>query len=116
MCLLIQDAEPQKLIDIFSWIYIAGLFSAFFALLADLMIHGLTLVPTMRILYILAAISFSANVIITYKMTCETRQGWLKIDEILGVSQFASLGENTHVFRSIMQAPKTLFRLGLWRS
>ncbi len=113
MCLLVEDAEPDKLIEIFSWIYIAGLFSAFFAPIAGLMIRGLTLIPTMRILYLFAVVSFTAKAIITYKMTGETRQGLLKIDETRDVSLFASLGEYQRVFRSIMQAPRTLFTAGI---
>ena len=31
MCLMVEDTEPNQFIDIFSWIYIAGLLSAFFA-------------------------------------------------------------------------------------
>jgi MFS family permease len=113
MCLMVEDAEPNQLIDIFSWIYIAGLLSAFFAPVAGIMIRGLSLVPTMRILYLFAALSFTAKGIITYKMTGETRQGMLRMQETKKKSLFASLGEYTGVLRALLHSRKTLFTAGI---
>ncbi len=113
MCLMVEDSEPDQLIDIFSWIYIAGLLSAFFAPFAGLMIRGLSLVPTMRILYLFSALCFATKGIITYKMTRETRQGLLKMQQTKGISLLASLGEYKGVLREILHTPRTLYTAGI---
>ncbi|HMB24530.1 MAG TPA: MFS transporter, partial [Anaerolineales bacterium] len=45
-CLLVEDAEPEQLADIFTWIYIANLIVGFVAPLAGLLIKKFSLVPT----------------------------------------------------------------------
>ena len=110
---MVEDSEPNQLIDIFSWIYIAGLLSAFFAPFAGLMIRGLSLVPTMRILYLFSAICFATKGIITYKMTGETRQGLLRMQETKGTSLFASLSEYKEVLWDILHTPRTLYTAGI---
>ena len=51
-CLLVEDAEPDQLADIFTWVYIANLMVGFIAPLAGLLIGVFSLIPTMRGLYI----------------------------------------------------------------
>lgn len=113
MCLMVEDAEPSQLIDIFSWIYIAGLLSAFFAPFAGLMIRWLALVPTMRILYLFAAACFAVKGIITYKMTGETQQGLMRMQETKKTSLVASLGEYKGVLREVLRTPRTLYNAGI---
>ncbi|KAF0107100.1 MAG: putative major facilitator superfamily transporter [Chloroflexi bacterium] len=113
MCLMVEDSEPDQLIDIFSWIYIIGLLAAFFAPLAGLMIKSISLIPTMRILYLFAAVSFTLKAFITYKMTEETKQGVIKMHETDGKSLFDSLGEYKNVLREILHTPKTLYTAGI---
>ena len=38
-CLLVEDTEPDLLVDVYSWIYISGQVVAFFAPLAGLLIN-----------------------------------------------------------------------------
>lgn len=113
MCLMVEDSDDNQLIDIFSWIYIAGLLSAFFAPLAGLMIRSYTLVPTMRILYLFAAISFTLKAFITYKMTGETQQGLVRMQATKGTSFFAGLSEYKGVLREILHTPRTLYTAGI---
>ncbi|HSG44307.1 MAG TPA: MFS transporter, partial [Anaerolineales bacterium] len=74
-CLLVEDADKDQLVDIYSWIYIAVTLSGFFAPIAGLLIGKFSMVPTVRGLYIFAAIMFTIKAYITYRMTEETQQG-----------------------------------------
>ncbi|NMB47050.1 MAG: MFS transporter [Firmicutes bacterium] len=60
-CLLVEDSDPDQLVDIFSWTYIAGLLAAFVAPLAGVLIARYGLVPTVRGLYLLAFVMMTTK-------------------------------------------------------
>ena len=55
-CLLVEDAEADQLVHIWTWIHISGLLAAFFAPLAGVLIGVIDLVPAVRLLYIFSFI------------------------------------------------------------
>ena len=112
-CLLVEDADPEQLVDIYTWIYIAGLLSAFFAPLAGLLINQYTLIPTVRGLYIFAAISMTVKFVVLYIYSTETKQGAVRMEETKHQSIFSLLGEYRGVFKQILRTPATLYTLGL---
>ena len=63
-CLLVEDTDPGLLVDIWSWIYIAGLIAAFVSPITGLLIDHYSLVPTMRGLYILSFVMMTAKFLI----------------------------------------------------
>ncbi len=113
MCLAVEDTESDQLLDLFSWVYIAGLLSAFFAPIAGLMVKSITLIPTMRILYLFAAVCFTLKAFITYKMTTETRQGKLRMEEMKGKSVFREMGGYRQIIKEVLRTPKTLYTAGI---
>src|SRR6185369_2311248 len=60
-CLLVEDADESQLVDIYTWIYIANLFVGFIAPLASVLIGVFSFVPTMRGLYVFAAVMFTVK-------------------------------------------------------
>ena len=112
-CLLVEDAEQDQLVEIYTWIHIADLVAGFAAPLAGLLVAQYTLVPTMRWLYAFAAIMFTLKSIITYRMTTETAQGQVRLDETRHQSIFGLLGEYHGVARDILQRPQTLYTAGI---
>ncbi len=112
-CLLVEDAEPEQLVDMYTWIYISNQIVGFVAPLAGLMIGLFSLVPTMRALYIFAAIMFTLKAVLTYIYTDETRQGKVRLEETRGQSALKLLGEYRGVLRSILRAPQTLYTAGI---
>ena len=112
-CLLVEDAEPEQLVDIYSWIYISGLLSAFVAPVAGVLINSFTLVPAVRGLYALAFIMMTTKFIATYLMTTETRQGLIRLEETRNQSLFSLLGEYRGVVGQILKTPQTLYTLGV---
>jgi hypothetical protein len=112
-CLLVEDADQNQLVDIYTWIYIANQLVGFVAPLAGVVIGVFALVPTMRGLYIFAAIMFTLKAIITYWMTQETEQGNLRMHETRHQSLFGMLSEYTSVVRDLLHTPQTLYTAGI---
>jgi len=112
-CLLVEDAEPDQLLDIFTWIYIANLMVGFIAPVAGLLIGAFSLIPTIRGLYIFAAIMFTVKAIVTYQLTEETGQGKIRMQETRGQSIWSAFSEYGSIFRDLFNAPQSLYTAGI---
>ena len=112
-CLLVEDADPNQLVDIFTWIYIANIIVGFVAPLAGLLIGAFSLVPTMRGLYIFAALMFTVKAIVTYQLTEETQQGKIRREETRDQSVWSALNEYRGIFRELLNTPRTLYTAGI---
>jgi len=112
-CLLVEDADPDQLVDIYSWIYIANIMVGFVAPLAGVLIGAYSLVPTVRGLYVFAAIMFTIKAVVTYQMTEETQQGIIRMRETQHQSIFSALGEYKGIFQIILRTPQTLYTAGI---
>ena len=108
-CLLVEDADPGQLVDIYTWIYIANIMVGFIAPLTGVLIAAFSLVPTMRGLYLFAAVMFTSKAFITYRMTQETAQGRVRLQATRHQSLLAVLGGYKGVFWSLLHAPQTLY-------
>ncbi len=112
-CLLVEDTDPDLLVDIYSLIYISGQVVAFFAPLAGLLISTFSLVPTVRGLFFLASVMMTIKFWATNVLTRETRQGLVRIEETRRQNLFEMLREYRGVMGKILRAPATLVTLGL---
>ena len=91
-CLLIEDADQRDLVGLYTWINIGGLVAIFFAPISGILVSAYSVVPVMRALYLLFALTMMAKCFITYKFCRETRQGQIRKAETKGVSPFHMLG------------------------
>jgi MFS family permease len=112
-CLLVEDADQSQLLDIYTWIYIANQLVGFLAPLAGLLIGVFTLVPTVRGLYIFAAIMFTLKAVVTYRMTQETGQGKVRMHETRHQSLMSVLREYRGVLQDLLRTPQTLYSAGI---
>ncbi len=112
-CLLVEDTDQRILVDVYSWIYMAGLIAAFVAPLAGVLITRFSLVPAMRVLYLLAFVFMTLKFVIMNGMVSETRQGRVRMAETSHQNIFSLLGEYRGVFRQILHTPITVFTLSL---
>jgi MFS family permease len=112
-CLMVEDADPEQLVDIYSWIYISGLLVAFFAPFAGILISVFSLVPTMRGLYIFAFLMMTVKFIILYFYSTETSQGKIRMEETRNQSLFSLVSGYGDVFKRIMNTPRTVYTLGI---
>lgn len=107
-CLLVEDADPDQLVDIYAWIYIGNQIVGFIAPVAGLFIAGYGLVPTMRGLYFFAAFMFALKALVTYRFTTETKQGVVRRQETKHQSAWSVLREYKGVFQALLRSPQTL--------
>ena len=112
-CIVVEDTDPDQLMDVYTWIYIAGLLAAFFAPLAGLLIAKYSLVPTVRGLYVFAFILMTAKFVVMNMMVTETRRGKIRIEETRGQSLMALMGEYKGVFSQLLRTPETLYTIGI---
>jgi MFS family permease len=112
-CLLVEDAERDQLVDIYTWIYIGNQLVGFVAPLAGLLIGIFSLVPTVRGLYVFAAVSFTLKAVLTYIYTQETAQGVVRMRETRGQKITGVLGEYAGVVRQLVRTPQTLYTAGI---
>jgi len=112
-CLLVEDADQDQLVDIYTWIYIANIMVGFVAPLAGLLIGAFSLIPTVRGLYVFAAIMFTIKAIVTYQMTEETQQGLIRMHETRHQNIFHALGQYRSIFQTIIRTPQTLYTAGI---
>lgn len=112
-CLLVEDADESQLVDIYTWIYIANLFVGFIAPLAGWLILWFSLIPTMRGLYVFAAIMFTLKAVLTYQWTEETAHGKVRLQETKDQSILHVFGEYRGVLSGLIRSPQTLFTAGI---
>jgi len=112
-CLLVEDTDEHLLVDIYSWIYIAGLLAAFVSPLTGLLIDKYSLIPTMRGLYLLSFVMMTAKFIILNALVVETEQGVVRMEETRHQTLFKVVGESKDVLKQILHSPATLFVAGL---
>jgi MFS family permease len=112
-CLMVEDAEADDLLDIFAWIQIMCLLSAFFVPLAGLLVKRFDLIPAVRMMYIFAAIMFTLKAFLTYFMTTETRQGLVRMEQTKNMSLFSSLKEYDGVVKILISNPASLITMGI---
>jgi MFS family permease len=112
-CLLVEDTDPGLLVDIWSWIYIAGLIAAFVSPITGLLIDRYSLVPTMRGLYILSFVMMTAKFLIMNGMVTETKHGVRRMEETRHQPLLEVMRGSSAVLKQILKTPATLFTAAL---
>lgn len=102
-CLLIEDADPKDLVGIYTWVNIGGLIAIFFAPISGLFIHSFSVVPVVRVLYLVFAVNMVLKTLITYKRCKETRQGRIRTAETKNQSFFQMLLEYRHLVPKVLK-------------
>ena len=92
-CLLVEDAENRMIVHIYSWVYVSGQLSVFFAPLSGQLVGRLTLIPALRILYAFSFVSMTLKAIILYRYCDETKTGKVRLRETRGKSLLSVLSE-----------------------
>lgn len=113
VCLLVEETDPDILVDVYSLIYIAGLMAAFLSPLTSLLIASFSLVPTMRGLYLLAFVMMTIKFVTMNMMVTEPAQGIERMRATQHQSLFAVLHGSRGVLRQILHTPETMVTGGL---
>lgn len=111
--LLAEDAPKDKIVNIYTLIYICGLGAAFFSPLSGLLVDRFGLIPTMRGLYWLTFALMTTKIVGLYFLTTETEVGRQRMADTRNTSIFALLGQYGGVVGKILKSPATLLTLCL---
>ena len=110
-CLLVEDANKDNIIKIYTWVYISGLGAAFFAPIAGIFIGKFQLIPTVRVLYFIGFIMMTLKFVLLYIYSRETYQGKIRLEETRNESIISMLKGYGEVIKHIFNTPQTVFTL-----
>jgi len=111
-CLLVEDCEESALVNIYTWVHISGLVSVFFAPISSFFVERNSMVPVVRILFLITFISMTLKFIILFFFTTETSVGRQRMEETRSRSMFTMLKEYKDIVLTIRKTPHTLFLIG----
>lgn len=112
-CLLVEDAEQQDLVNIYTWITVTGLMSVFFAPLTAVMVARMGLVPTMRILLFVTFVLMTTKFVVLHLTTSETAQGKIRMKETKGVPIHRLMQGYRDVFKLLLGSKRMLILLAV---
>jgi MFS family permease len=111
--LLVEDADPEQMVYIYGWIYIAGMLVAFFAPIAGVLVNRYSLVPTVRGLFLFALVVMTIKFFLLFHYSTETRQGKVRMEQSKNEPFFAVLKGYHGVITMILKSPRMLYTLGV---
>lgn len=111
--LLVEDAERDKIVHMYSLTSVMGLIAAFVAPLSALAVRNFGVVPTMRVLYGFTCLSMTTKFVTLYFLSHETQVGLRRLQATRGKSVFTSLWECKDVFLGIMREKRMVLTVGI---
>ena len=112
-CLMVEDAEVDQIVPMWTWVYISGLVAAFFAPLSGKLVERFDLIPAVRGLYLFAFFALTLKFVVLLIYSKETRRGKERLSETHGQSILFLIKEYHGVAKQIIRTPATLLTLGL---
>lgn len=97
-CLFIEDCPPNHITNAFILIQICGMLSVVFAPISVFLVAKYDVVPVLRCIYFISAISMFAKFIILYRFGDETENGRKKMQETKNLSYISMLKGYKQVF------------------
>jgi MFS family permease len=94
VCLLVEDAKDKDILNIHNWVTIGGMVAVIFAPLSGLFINHFSIVPVLRVLYVVFSINMFFKSYITLKYCTETQIGKMKMAENKNESLFSMVKKN----------------------
>lgn len=105
-CLFIEDCPPKHITNAFTLIQMCGMLSVFFSPLAVILVGKYDVIPVMRWLYFIAAISMLAKFLLLYYFGGETQVGKKRMEETKNLSYFAMMKGYGRVFLTMVKSGK----------
>ena len=105
-CVFIEDCPPKHITNAFTLIQMCGMLSVFFSPLAVILVGKYDVVPVMRWLYFIAAISMLAKFLLLYHFGGETRVGKKRMEETKNLSYFSMMKGYGTVFLPMIKSGK----------
>jgi len=110
-CLLVEDAKKESLVRIFTLLHMIAQLAVVFAPLSALLVDRLSVVPAMRILFIITFISMTIKFIILYKYGDETEVGKTRLQETAGMSIWQIMSGYGGIYKQIFASRDMILAL-----
>lgn len=107
-CLIVEDTDKRLLVNLFSWLTVAGLLAGVFSPVAAVFVHGYGVVSTMRVLFGLAFVLMTAMFLIRNRFSHETSVGLTRMEQSR-TEPFLSVKTLIQMFRQVWHRKKTVF-------
>ncbi len=112
-CLLVEDTPQEKIVSVFSLMYIAGLISAFFSPIAAYFVGVHDVVPTVRVLYGITFVMMTAKFLILFVYSKETQMGEKRLAATKNTSSLKLLWECKGVFLEMLKSKRLLITIAI---
>ncbi len=108
-CLFIEDCPPKLVRNAFLIIQVAGMLSVFFSPISIWLVAEHGVVPVVRVLYIISAISMTVKFILLYRYGKETQLGLKRMEETKDTGYLKLLAGYKDVFIIVLRSKKMMF-------
>jgi len=109
--LLVEDAKKEELVSIYTWVYMAGLGTAFFSPISGLLLKRFDLIPTIRGLFVFAFVLMMTKFVVLFVFSTETKQGAIRMKETQHMSLASLIYGYGAIIRQILKTKETIFIL-----
>ncbi|MCL2580234.1 MAG: MFS transporter [Oscillospiraceae bacterium] len=108
-CLWQDDAEDEDKTDkLINWLYILAMICSFFAPILGVFIGQYTVIPVMRVMFLISFVSMTAYFVIVFFFAAETTRGFERIEATRDIPIAAMLFGYKDVFLQVIRSPKML--------
>ena len=111
--LMIEDAESDKIVHMYSLTSVMGLIAAFFAPISAVAVGRFGVTSTMRVLYGITCVMMTTKFVTLYLWSKETQVGIRRMAATRNKSIFTSLFELKCVFLKIVKDKRIVLTLGI---
>lgn len=87
-CMIVENGDMDKLVNIYTILNLFGMVAGFISPLVGLCIDRFTLVPTMRIIYLISLVFMTVKFVVQYRLSNESEIGKQRIEECKNSSLF----------------------------
>lgn len=108
-CLFVEDCEPSKMVNAFTWIQVTGLIAVFFAPIATLLVDAFDMVTAVRFIYFFSFVSMTAKFVILFVKGTETEMGRKRMAETKHTSMFRLFVGYKDVLSKMIHSPAMVF-------
>lgn len=112
-CLLVEDCDQKKLVDVYTWVSVSGLLSVFFAPISGFLVGQFSVVFAVRILYFVTFVMMTTKFVILFVFCTETERGKQRLEETKHTSMFEMFKGYKEIFQKLLRSPATLVVLTL---
>lgn len=112
-CTVVEGTPPDTLTRVYAYLQVAGILAGFVAPAAGLLIAKFTLVPTMRGIYAVAAVSAMTMYLVRNALLRESEMGRRRMAETRGQSPLAVFKGYLPVVRAMARMPRLMVMMAV---